>query len=40
MIIVLVFSPGMGASTLLFVGIVASVGGALFMYNKGMLDKK
>ncbi len=39
MIIVLVFSPGMGASTLLFVGIVASVGGALFMYNKGMLDK-
>ena len=40
MIIVLIFSPGMGASTLLFVGIVASVGGALFMYNKGMLDKK
>ncbi len=40
MILVLVFSPGMGASTLLFVGIVASVGGALFMYNKGMLDKK
>ncbi len=39
MIIVLIFSPGMGASTLLFVGIVASVGGALFMYNKGMLDK-
>ncbi len=40
MIAVLVFSPTMGASTLLFVGIVASVGGALFMYNKGMLDKK
>ena len=40
MIIVLIFSPGMGASTLLFVGIVASVGGALFMYNKGILDKK
>ena len=40
MIIVLIFSGGMGASTLLFVGIVASVGGALFMYNKGMLDKK
>ncbi len=39
MIIVLIFSPGMGASTLLFVGIVASVAGALFMYNKGMLDK-
>ena len=39
MIIVLVFSPGMGASTLLFVGIVASVGGALFMYKKGMLDR-
>lgn len=40
MIIVLIFSPSMGASTLLFVGIVASVGGALFMFNKGMLDKK
>ena len=40
MIIVLIFAPTMGASTLLFVGIVASVGGALFMYNKGMLDKK
>ena len=39
MIAVLVFAPTMGASTLLFVGIVASVGGALFMYNKGMLDK-
>jgi hypothetical protein len=40
MILVLAFvDPGMGASTLLFVGIVASVGGALFMYNKGMLDK-
>lgn len=39
MIIVLIFSPAMGASTLLFVGIVASVGGALFMYKKGLLDK-
>lgn len=40
MVLVLTFvDPGMGASTLLFVGIVASVGGALFMYNKGMLDK-
>lgn len=39
MIIVLVFAPTMGASTLLFVGIVASVGGALFMYKKGLLDK-
>ena len=40
MIAVLIFAPTMGASTLLFVGIVASVGGALFMYNKGILDKK
>ena len=39
MIIVLIFAPTMGASTLLFVGIVASVGGALFMYKKGMLDR-
>ena len=39
MIIVLVFAGSMGASTLLFVGIVASVGGALFMYKKGMLDR-
>ncbi|MBO5290272.1 MAG: hypothetical protein J6B35_01645 [Clostridia bacterium] len=39
MIIVLIFAPTMGASTLLFVGIVASVGGALFMYKKGLLDK-
>ncbi len=39
MIIVLVFAPTMGASTLLFVGIVASVGGALLMYKKGMLDR-
>ena len=38
-LIVLVFAPTMGASTLLFVGIVASVGGALFMYKKGMLDR-
>ena len=39
MIIVLIFAPTMGASTLFFVGIVASVGGALFMYKKGLLDK-
>ena len=39
MIIVLVFAGSMGASTLLFVGIVASVGGALFMYKKGLLDR-
>ena len=39
MIIVLVFAPTMGASTLLFVGIIASVGGALFMYKKGRLDR-
>lgn len=39
MIIVLVFAPTMGASTLLFVGIVASVLGALLMYKKGWLDR-
>lgn len=39
MIIVLIFAGSMGASTLLFVGIIASVGGALFMYKKGMLDR-
>ncbi len=38
MIIVLIFAPTMGASTLLFFGIVASVLGALLMYKKGMLD--
>lgn len=40
MIIVLVFAPTMGASTLLFPGIVASVLGALAMYKAGWLDKK
>ncbi len=40
MIIVLVFAPAMGASTLLFPGIVASVAGAAVMYYTGMLDKK
>lgn len=40
MIIVLIFAPKMGASTLLFFGIVASVLGALAMYHLGMLDKK
>ncbi len=39
MIIVLIFSPRMGASTLLFFGIVASVGGALAMHKMGWLDK-
>ncbi len=39
MIIVLIFSGTMGASTLLFVGIVTSVLGALFMYKMGWLDK-
>ena len=39
MIIVLIFAGTLGASTLLFVGIVASVGGALFMYKMGLLDK-
>ncbi len=39
MIIVLVFAGTMKASELLFVGIVASVGGALFMYKQGLLDK-
>ncbi len=40
MIIVLVFSPTMGASTLLFPGIVAAVAGAAVMFYTGMLDKK
>lgn len=35
MLIVLVFAASMAASELLFVGIVASVGGALLMYKKG-----
>ena len=37
MLVVLIFAGSMGASTLLFVGIVASVGGALFMYKKGIV---
>lgn len=37
MLIVLIFSGSMGASTLLFVGIVASVGGSLFMYKKNWI---
>ncbi len=37
MIAVLVFAPTMGASTLLFVGIVASVGGALAMWKLNLL---
>lgn len=40
MIIILIFSPSMGASTLLFPGIVASVVGAFVMYRLGWLDKK
>ncbi len=39
MIAVLIFAPTMGASTLLFVGIVASVGGALAMWKMGLLDR-
>ena len=40
--VAVLFIPGMGttgASTLLFVGIVASVGGALAMHKIGWLDK-
>ncbi len=40
MIIVLLVSPGMGASTLLFPGIVASLLGAFVMYMLGWLDNK
>ncbi len=37
MIVVLIFSPGMGASTLLFFGIISSVLGALAMWKFNLL---
>ncbi len=40
MLIILVFVPTIGASTLIFPGIVASVLGAFLMYQAGWLDKK
>lgn len=40
MLIILIFVPTIGASTLIFPGIVASVLGAFIMYQAGMLDKK
>lgn len=40
MLIILVFVPTIGASTLIFPGIVASVVGAFIMYQAGFLDKK
>lgn len=40
MLIILIFVPTIGASTLIFPGIVASVVGAFIMYQVGWLDKK
>ena len=40
MLVILVFVPTIGASTLIFPGIVASVIGAFAMYQAGWLDKK
>lgn len=40
MLIILIFAPTIGASTLIFPGIVASVVGAFIMYQAGFLDKK
>lgn len=40
MLLILVFVPAIGASTLIFPGIVASVIGAFIMYKVGLLDKK
>lgn len=40
MLIILIFVPKIGASTLIFPGIVASVIGAFIMYKVGFLDKK
>ena len=40
MLIILIFVPTIGASTLIFPGIVAAVIGAFVMYQAGMLDKK
>ncbi|MBR6646153.1 MAG: hypothetical protein IKL09_01400, partial [Clostridia bacterium] len=40
MLIILVFVPTIGASTLIFPGIIASVVCAFIMYRVGFLDKK
>ena len=40
MLIILIFAPTIGASTLIFPGIVTSVIGTYIMYNAGWLDKK
>ncbi len=40
MLVILVFVPGIGASTLLIPGIIASVVFAFIMYKVGFLDKK
>lgn len=40
MLVVLIFVPTIGPSTLMFPGIVASVIGAFVMYQAGFLDKK
>lgn len=40
MLVILVFVPGIGASTLIFPGIIASVVCAFIMYKVGFLDKK
>ncbi len=40
MLIILVFAPTIGASTLIFPGIVVSVLAAFIMYKVGFLDKK
>lgn len=40
MLVILIFVPKIGASTLIFPGIVASVIGAFIMYKVGFLDKK
>ncbi len=39
-IVVLFFSPSMGAGTLMFITIVAAVAGVLVMYKLGILEKK
>lgn len=40
MLVILVFAPKIGASTLIFPGIIASVVCAFIMYKVGFLDKK
>ena len=40
MLIILIFAPTIGASTLIFPGIITSVIGTYIMYNAGWLDKK